>query len=497
MTAAAGAVLGGRYRLDGLIAAGGMGEVWRGHDQTLDRTVAVKLMHPQFSHDPGFVARFRGEARHTAALSHPGIATVYDYGEADSRAYLVMQLIEGHSLADVLDGVGRLPAENTLDVVAQVASALQVAHAAGVVHRDVKPANLLVRPDGTVVVTDFGIARSVHATGTLTVTGEVMGTAAYLAPEQAEGKPASPATDVYSLGVVAYQCLAGRRPFTGENPVATALAHLRDAPPPLPADVPPAVRAVVERAMAKDPADRFVSAAALAEAARGAAAGRMPTGARATAAGQRPVARRVPVAPTSVLPTVGPAAPGGPGATGRATVRSGAVPVPPPRTTARRPSALVAGTVAGVVLALLLGIGMTSMLLRGTGAEASTAQDTAAKAAAATTAPATPSASPVTVRRSTAPTPVVHTLRLADYLGRPVAEVRRELAALGLAVRVQQSDRYGRPDRVVGVTPTRVPEGGTVTVSEAAPYPVPAENKDSKGKKWKGGGYDEDEDEDD
>jgi serine/threonine-protein kinase len=488
MTATAGTVLGGRYRLESLIAAGGMGQVWRGHDETLGRTVAVKLMHAQLSYDPGFLERFRGEARHTAALSHPGIATVYDYGEADSQAYLVMQLVEGHSLAAVLDGVGRLPAENTLDVIAQVASALQAAHATGVVHRDVKPANLLVRPDGTVVVTDFGIARSVHATGTLTVTGEVMGTAAYLAPEQAEGKPASPATDVYSLGIVAYQCLAGRRPFEGDSPVATALAHLRDPAPPLPADVPPAVRAVVEKAMAKNPADRFASAAALAAAARAAVNGHAP----------------VPVhPPTAVLPRVTPVSPA---ATGRATVPYTAVthghPAPGsgwrdsgPQgalgVLARRPPALVAGVTAGVVLALLLGVGLTSMLM-GSGQQA-------ADVAAATTTRASASPSPaaaVTVRRSTAPARPVLTLRPADYLGRPVAEVRKELDALGLLVDVQQSDRRGWPDRVVGVTPTRVRKGDTVTVSTTAPYTSPGKKQDSNGRKWKGGGHD-DEDRDD
>ncbi|MCW2608843.1 MAG: serine/threonine protein kinase, partial [Cryptosporangiaceae bacterium] len=280
MTATIGTVLGGRYRLDRLIATGGMGEVWRGHDEILGRAVAVKVMLPQLSRQPGFVERFRAEARHTAALSHPGIATVYDYGESEpaegsgaTSAYLVMELIEGQSLADLLESAGRLPADRTLDLVAQVSAALQAAHAAGVVHRDVKPANLLVRPDGTVVVTDFGIARSAGAASGLTMTGEVMGTAGYLAPEQAEGKPATAATDVYSLGVVAYQCLAGHRPFDGDTPVNIALAHLRDVPPPLPADVPAGARALVERTMAKSPADRYPSAAALAEAARAVATG--------------------------------------------------------------------------------------------------------------------------------------------------------------------------------------------------------------------------------
>jgi len=272
-----GTLLGGRYRLVGRIAAGGMGEVWRGEDTVLGRAVAVKVMHPQLSTDPGFLSRFRNEARHTAALSHPGIATVYDYGEADTsagsrdadQAYLVMELVDGEPLSDVLAREGRLDPERTMDVVGQTAAALHAAHEAGVVHRDVKPGNLLVRPNGQVVITDFGIARTVDAAAAaLTQTGTVLGTAAYISPEQAAGQPATPRSDIYSLGVVAYQCLAGRRPFEGENPLTVAIQHLREPPPPLPASVPAAVSAVVERSMAKEPDDRFPTASEMASAAR-------------------------------------------------------------------------------------------------------------------------------------------------------------------------------------------------------------------------------------
>ncbi|HEV7755646.1 MAG TPA: protein kinase [Mycobacteriales bacterium] len=461
MTATTGTVLGGRYRLDRLIATGGMGEVWRGHDEILGRAVAVKVMLPQLSRQPGFVERFRAEARHTAALSHPGIATVYDYGESEpaegsgaTSAYLVMELIEGQSLADLLESAGRLPADRTLDLVAQVSAALQAAHAAGVVHRDVKPANLLVRPDGTVVVTDFGIARSAGAASGLTMTGEVMGTAGYLAPEQAEGKPATAATDVYSLGVVAYQCLAGHRPFDGDTPVNIALAHLRDAPPPLPADVPAGARALVERTMAKSPADRYPSAAALAEAARAAATGQAP--ATPTVLGA--------LAPTGLLPrpTNGPVPRAGVGraAAGQAAVGTATVAAPVPAPRRRTPSPLVAGAAAGVVFALLLGLGITSLLTSGSRTD-DVARPVTSPAAVTTSSPS-PSRASGTVVAQTPVSPYL-TLRAADYVGHPATTARAKLTALGLRVSEERQPgwRY-RSGIVAAVSPTRVKRGGTV-----------------------------------
>jgi len=266
-------VLDNRYRLDGRIAAGGMGEVWRGHDQTLGRPVAVKLLRPEYASDESFLVRFRGEARHAARLSHPGVASVYDYGEVATAddyptAYLVMELVEGEPLSAMLHREKRLSPERMLDILGQAADALQAAHALGVVHRDVKPGNLLLRPDGAVKVTDFGIARAVDA-APLTATGIMMGTAYYVSPEQASGRPVTPASDVYSLGVVAYECLAGRRPFDDRNPIVVVMAHQQDTPPPLPADVPYQVRALVESAMAKDPNRRPSSAGAFARSAAG------------------------------------------------------------------------------------------------------------------------------------------------------------------------------------------------------------------------------------
>src|SRR5215831_23018 len=209
-----GVTLGGRYRLDERIAGGGMGDVWRGTDEVLGRTVAVKILLPSLLAEPGFAQRFRDEARTMATISHPGVVNVYDYGTDSDVTYLVMEYVEGDPLSKTLTKVGRLTPARTMSLVAQAADALQAAHDKGIVHRDVKPANLLVRPNGTLVLTDFGIARSAQASQ-LTAVGSVLGTASYISPEQASGHLATAASDIYALGVVAYQCLAGRRPFEG------------------------------------------------------------------------------------------------------------------------------------------------------------------------------------------------------------------------------------------------------------------------------------------
>ncbi len=266
-----GVQLNGRYRLDERIAGGGMGDVWRGTDEVLGRTVAVKVLLPALLDEPGFAERFRGEARTMANVNHPGVVDIYDYGTDDGTAYLVMEYVEGDALSTTLSRVGRLTPARTMALVAQAADALQAAHEKGIVHRDVKPGNLLVRPNGTLVLTDFGIARSALV-GQLTAAGAVMGTASYISPEQASGGIATPASDVYALGVVAYQCLAGHRPFEGDNPLDIAMKHVREMPPSLPADTPPVIRSIVERAMAKEPSARWASAAQLAAVARQAAA---------------------------------------------------------------------------------------------------------------------------------------------------------------------------------------------------------------------------------
>ena len=252
-----------RYRLDALIASGGMGDVWRGTDLAIDRRVAIKLLRSEHADDEDGLARFRAEAHHAGSLSHPNIAQVFDYGEARATepGYLVMELVEGLSLTRILDD-GPLPPGDAMDVVAQAARGLAAAHQAGLVHRDIKPGNLLVRLDGLVKITDFGIATAAGenpVTQPVTQPGMLIGTPAYLAPERISGVPATPATDLYALGVVAHQCLTGQVPFAGE-PLAVALAHLDRGIPPLPPSVPPAVAALVADLTRQDPAARPGSA---------------------------------------------------------------------------------------------------------------------------------------------------------------------------------------------------------------------------------------------
>ncbi len=292
-----------RYRLEDRIATGGMGEVWRATDTVLDRPVAVKLLKDEYAGDETFRARFLSEARHAAALHHPNVASVFDFGESrDSgtpRPFLVMELVPGQPLSALLRPGEPLPPERAAALVADAADALAAAHAMDVVHRDVKPANLLVTPEGRVKITDFGIARAAGAVA-LTQTGQIVGTPHYLSPEQAEGHVATPASDIYALGVVLYECLTGKRPFDAENATGTALAHLLQPTPELPERVPEPLQRVVGQAMAKDPSDRFTSAADMASALRGArgagvsaAAGSAPsaTGPEGTRLLTRPPAR--------------------------------------------------------------------------------------------------------------------------------------------------------------------------------------------------------------
>jgi tRNA A-37 threonylcarbamoyl transferase component Bud32 len=376
-----GGTLGGRYRLDERIATGGMGDVWKGEDTVLGRTVAVKILQSALLDEPGFIERFRGEARVMATIDHPGVVRVYDYGESTitgggTVAYLVMEFVEGEALSRTLSRVGRLTPARTMNLIAQAGDALQAAHDKGIVHRDVKPGNLLVRPDGKLVLTDFGIARTA-AGSQLTQAGSILGTASYVSPEQASGATVTPASDVYSLGVVAYQCVAGRRPFEGDNPVAVAMSHIREQPPPLPADIQGPIRTVIERSMAKDPGQRWPSAAAFAGAARQAAQGAPVTGALPTSGAGAGTAVMPAFAPVSGSPTSG--SPTGSYARGAAGIPSSAPPVdstyagygagpyqtqvgPAPK---KRSGPLVAAIVIAVILVLGGGTAIGIALLSG------------------------------------------------------------------------------------------------------------------------------------
>ncbi|GAA4493301.1 serine/threonine-protein kinase [Actinoallomurus oryzae] len=265
MTSTTGRLLDGRYRLVERIAAGGQGEVWRAEDLGLGRPAAVKLLRGEYADNAEFRERFRREAQHAAGLSHPGIAQVFDYSEGDGgeAPYLVMEYVAGESLSAAIAREAPMSVARVLDIVAAVASALASAHAAGLVHRDVKPGNVLLGGDGSIKITDFGIARAMDASS-LTRTGTLMGTPLYLAPEQAIGRPATAASDLYALGIIAFELLTGRPPYEGP-PTAVVLAH-RDTPlPPLPSSVPPGLAGLVQALTAKDPAARPHPAAAVAE----------------------------------------------------------------------------------------------------------------------------------------------------------------------------------------------------------------------------------------
>jgi len=255
-----GELIAGRYELEKLVGSGGMSNVFRAHDRLLERTVALKILHEQFTRDDDYVERFRREARSVAQLAHPNIVTVIDRGEQDGRQYIVFEFVEGENLKDLV-AHGALPVRDALGLILQVGYALAFAHDRGLVHRDVKPQNVLLNEDGQAKVTDFGIARSLDMQG-VTQTGTVLGTSDYIAPEQARGQKVDPKTDMYSLGVVLYELLTGEVPFHGDNFVAVAMRHVHEPAPSVldrRPDCPVRLDLAIQRAMAKDPADRFDS----------------------------------------------------------------------------------------------------------------------------------------------------------------------------------------------------------------------------------------------
>lgn len=271
------------------VGAGGMGEVWLAVDEVLRRTVAVKVMLPTVAGDPDFAKRFEAEATSMARINHPAVASIHDFGQDQGVLFLVMEFVDGESLSQRLSR-GRLAPDETMRLIEQAAAGLQAVHDQGLVHRDIKPANLLVRRDGSVVITDFGIARHESASQ-LTASGAILGTPTYLSPEQVRGEPAGPLSDIYSLGLVAYECLAGEKPFVGDNPYAVALQRLQGGPRTIAVELPLPVQAVVERALAVDPPDRWPSARELADGAREALTGPPPV----PLAAPRPAASRTPV----------------------------------------------------------------------------------------------------------------------------------------------------------------------------------------------------------
>ena len=298
-------VFADRYEVEAPLGTGGMAEVWRGHDRVLNRTVAIKTLLPQFARDASFVDRFRREAQAAARLNHPGIVSVYDSGTDGETPYIVMQYIEGRTLADFLGSGKTLPPAQAAKIAQEIAEALGVAHAHGVIHRDIKPANVMITRDGKVLVMDFGIARLVSGPETAPQTSAVLGTASYLSPEQAQGQPVDARSDIYALGVVLYEMLTGRPPFTGDSPMAIAYKQV-NATPPAPSsanpDVPPELDAVVMRALSKNPANRYQTGREFADDLERARTGGqvlatplLPAGGEATQVISRPQ-------PTSVLP---------------------------------------------------------------------------------------------------------------------------------------------------------------------------------------------------
>lgn len=491
MRPTSGITLGGRFQLTDRIAIGGMGEVWKARDQVLGRIVAIKILKEEYTGDPGFLNRFRAEARHTALLNHEGIANVFDYGEEEGSAYLVMELVPGQPLSAIIEREHILSPDRTLSIIGQTATALGVAHQQGLVHRDVKPGNLLIMPDGRVKITDFGIARIADQVP-LTATGQVMGTAQYLAPEQATGQPATGSSDIYALGVIGYELLAGRRPFSGESQIAIALAQVNDAPPDLPDTIPHPVRALIASMLAKDPADRPANAEVLAQAvaairrndiraAEAAVPGMLlfsdPTGPMtAPVPAPTSVTRAVPAPTTSALPTVAGAGVGAAAGAGAVAAtrdwNEEDIDEEPPQEEEEprgRSPWLIPLVVLLVLAALAAAAFLLGPLLAGLGDEEPSAPPATSRSATPSRTPSqSPSPEPTTVEPTTAAptTPEAIVVDAAAYQGRPVDVVVAELTALGFVVNqeAETTDQF-EPGTVLRLTPVGpLPPGSEITV---------------------------------
>ena len=527
-----GITLGGRFQLTTRIAIGGMGEVWKAKDQVLGRIVAIKVLKEEYTGDPGFLQRFRAEARHTALLNHVGIANVFDYGEEEGSAYLVMELVPGQPLSSIIEHEQVLSPDRTLSMIAQTARALSVAHAQGLVHRDIKPGNLLITPDGRVKVTDFGIARLADQVP-LTQTGQVMGTAQYLAPEQATGQTATGASDIYSLGVIGYECLSGHRPFSGESQIAIALAQVNDAPPPLPESLPKPVRALLMSMLAKDPKNRPANAIKLSEAAEAirngdiSAAHAAVPGMLLFEAATGPITAPVNVATaptgiigghkdssatsTSALPVLGAGAAGaaagmaagaaaanadGTG-TGAASTLSRAdalaaertwvqeeetyddEPADEPQRRGRSPWTWPLIALVLLVLFALVGFFLTQQGILFPSGGSKTSGQTSASTSATSSSPSasSTSATPTPTRTSATPTPTPtpETVNIisAAYLGKDYRQVQSSLETMGLSVTVLPQQSAETAGTVLEINPTgTVPKGTAVTIIYAVPLPT-------------------------
>ncbi len=469
MRPTSGLTFGGRYELQSRIAIGGMGEVWKSVDLVIGRTVAIKILKDEYLGDPGFLERFRAEARHAALVNHEGIANVFDYGEEDGSAFLVMELVPGEALSTILEREHVLPADKVLDIVSQTAAALHAAHAAGLVHRDIKPGNLLITPEGRVKITDFGIARIADQVP-LTATGQVMGTVQYLSPEQASGRSASPTTDIYSLGIVAYESLAGRRPFTGESQVAIAMAQINETAPDLPETVSEPVRNLVISCLAKNPADRPASAAHLSRAAAALRRGDIAAAAASVPAIMNGV---TPTSATMLLP--------GAGSMQATTVLSTGAPATPAGTEAE-PEEKKRSPWTWPLIAL---IALLALVLTGTLIALFTQDNTAPVETPTTSAAPTPTATPTktpTPEATPTPTPTSNTVQvsLADFQGLTSSEARDKLSEMGFVADVQTGNAATTPeqiaDTVYEVNPTGpVTKGSTITVKVYAPAVTPDE----------------------